>query len=1112
MKRFAICIVSSLLCLVSCYEAEQTPDLEESCRYVRVGMNISQGSEDSKSVVTSEVEEFHSAILYALNPSSGRIITYDSNAGELSGTPVWISTSSEYFSWPLPENKAMDIYCIVNPPAGLEDDIQAARVTKQLLESHYFSCDGHIGLQALESSGSGLPLAGIKSVKAGEITTDDAFLSVNVSHLFAKYSFSLDLSGLGEGESLTVNKLAVNSGNTRVPYFITDFKQTDDSYLTDCDYASSSQLEQLSKGGEGNSVDIYVLENCHGTHSGAESWWTVYKDLHQSWPEISQCTFIQLSYSITGADGEINSYLSRVYLGAADMLGDFNVRRNLYKNVRIRIGRRTAETDPCFQFGQDEYYIGSGNVETVAYYSNIYTQTSRETLPDVWITTSAGLPTSDISVTGNDPSTGEVQLRASTSCIEGTDYWINGGRREAFYWPPYGSAASPFQQRRKLTIVHKNSLTFDTPAGDYYPYQQVNYLSKERYSRSIATKMAQSLIIKTIRGRVDNRFTDIGVSVVDGEYAVRVTLVPDRPGEIGFTAGYGVAKLQATSGSVTVLKPMLTAPQDNYHVDALGNPVSVTWIMTAADGTPLQNPVSEGVFSIAKKDRYGTGLAASITGHDSGQYSVSTGLRVESFAGLPGFDEDHYTFNGITVEVCGTYTYPSGYSVDKSVQITIDNPLTGYSYDGKVCEYALRQGRSAQPEYVSVNRTEYKPENLMTWPQRTFSVDLTRGGTRPCKGLEVWTDHSCNISLNAFSPGTGRISGIQENMKQWGPVYYGKRLTNIVSGEKKSFIHSVIRVYCHYNVFASFDVQEKNKVKVNWDDLGNINWNPFTILNYHFGSFRAGLKVNFNNGEYFYEMIPLLEKDISTSTRVKPVLEGFSLDTGGKQPSHGTYSAGVHNNYQCYVSGSRSYMVGYWECPSVPDRYDIDYDWMYVNGTDDHADMISWRVVAANNTPWYTVGKGGYVKNGKYITPVQKNSDGEYCFNVIPEGDNERDFTDSEGYGYQRIALFWEGKEGKVTVRSKDLHPFTSYSADLCIVNGWYDPTPYNNGLPVLANKVGMYFFPESESSNTRSGYPPYYANDWPYSLGSIHGSMEIDIFSHLEFGDLLARDRDAAR
>ena len=1121
----AIILLLTCLQLESCMEKELSPALDgnSDCRYVPVGLSIHQDGEGSKSVVSSAVEEFHGAVLYALNPATGEILRYGNNAGELSGSPVWISTQSKYFSWPLPEKTAMDIYCIVNPPEGFEDQTSTESITADVLGGKYFSCEGHVGLKALESSGLGLPLAGKITVGAGEITTDDAYLSITVGHLFAKYSFSLDLSGLEPGEKVTVNKLAVNNGNTRVPYFAEGFRQNDVSYLADSDYAYSSQLAQLSKGGgASNSVDIYVLENCHGTHEGVNSWWTVYKDLNQVWPEISKCTFIQLSYSITGKNGDISSYLSRIYLGSGDMIGDFDVRRNLYKNICIRIGRRTGDTDPFFNFGEDRYYMGPGTVKTITYDSNIYPVTSGNASPEVWITDSSGVITGDITVIRNDSSSGQADIRAGINCTPGKEYWLNGGCNASFFWPPYGSGASAFIQRRKLTIVESRTLTFDPPASDIYPYQYAEYLSRERFSPEIAAQMAESLEIKEISGNVDHRFTSVNITEVDGEYAVTVALVPDRPGTISFRAEYGEAGNTTEGNPVTVLEPVLvamseTAPQDSYHVDALGNPIAIRWKLMTQDYLQLDNPVAGGDFSISKEDPYASGLTPSVQGYGNGLFSktiVDTRVRVESFDGLIGLDEDNYTFSGITLKAKGTFTYQSGFSVSKTVSVTIDDPLSDYSYDGQTYEYALRQGWTAQSGYVSVSQPDYKLEYMLQWPQREFTVDLTRSGTRECHGLEVWTDHSGVSSLDGFAPGSGLISGIPEDLHQWGPVYYGRRLTNLVSGEKKTFVHSIIRLYCHYNVFAAIDAQEKNRVRVDWDNLADVNWSPtLMILNYEFGCFTACLKANFDKGGYVEELMSVIQKNITTDTRVKPVLPGFVLDTGGNKPAHGTYSAGFHTNYQCYAYDVRSYMMGYWNRPSAPDRYNIYYDWVYYDGVDDNADMISWRVIAVHNQPWFKAGPGGYSINGNYITPVQKNSDGEYCFNVIPSGASPSDYADSEGYGYQRISLFWEGREGKTIINSKDLHPLTSFNADLCLVNGWYDPSLYTDGLPVPANKVGMYFFPEYESVNTRDGFPAYYENDWPYALeGHPHGSMEIGLFSHLEFGDLAARDRNAAR
>ena len=158
------------------------------------------------------------------------------------------------------------------------------------------------------------------------------------------------------------------------------------------------------------------------------------------------------------------------------------------------------------------------------------------------------------------------------------------------------------------------------------------------------------------------------------------------------------------------------------------------------------------------------------------------------------------------------------------------------------------------------------------------------------------------------------------------------------------------------------------------------------------------------------------------------------------------------------------------------------------------------------------IGTGNKSVNGAFITKVQKNAAGDYCFNVLSSNANQSFYLDHEGLGYLRLCPWWEGKEGRVMVQSRDLHPNTYYNGPLCIVNGWYDPRPYANGVPRLTEKVGMYFFPESTKVNTRSGFPAYYSDDWPYPESSSRGFMEISLFSHLSFGDLYDRDEKAVK
>ncbi|MCR5408831.1 MAG: hypothetical protein K6E61_07005 [Bacteroidales bacterium] len=1111
MKRHLI--MAAVLLAAACVQ-EEAPLYEEitSSRYVNVGVSLDVEGDATKSVISSSAEAFSKAVLYAMNPSTGAILLYDSGAGDLSGTPVYTVTDSKNFSWPLPENVPMKVYCVTNPPGSFLESTHASGLTKSQLEAKMFSCTGSQQLRELGLSGGGLPMTGTLEIGAGDITSDNSSVSISVKNLFAKYRFSLDLSSLESGEKISVTKLSVMSGNTSVPYFGENYCQSSESLLSDFDYATPQQLSALAKGGENNGVDIYTLENCHGTHSGASHWWTVYKDLFPSWPEIAKCTSIQLCYSITSADGIVNSYTSRIFLGSGNMVDDFNVRRNLYKSITVKANRRTGETDPYFRFPSDTYFMAPGTEITVDYACNICEVAENDALEDIWVTDANGDPTSDIYVTWINPQNRQARVRASSGCTVGSQYWLNGGVQGDFYWPPYGTDAQEFSERRKIVLVPSRTLTFESPSTEIYPYVSVKYVSNERYSYNVALEMARTVRLTSVSDSADPSFTSVTVEPVGGEYAIQVTLVPARPGEIGFTATYGENDDVASSASVTVYEPVLKAFGDS-NIDICGTAGSIEWKLMNRNCTrQLQAPEKEGTFRVSKRDPYGTDLTLTLS--SSSETSRTYSVYLAGFGGLQGFDPENYTFSGVTVPIEASYTYPGGYSVNSVVNARIDNPLEGVSYDNRHFDYCVMQGKTEQPAFVSVNYGTYKVENMMEWPQRTFTVDLTRGGARACSGLETWTEHSGVTSLSSFAPAGGTVS-LDEDLTVWGPVYYGKKITNFRSGETVRFIHSIIRMYCHYNVFATFDVQEKNRVRIDWDDQGNINWSPtIMILNYHFGSLKARLISNLTVLPQWEAAVSVLSTDITSSTRVKPILPGYTLLTS-KNGLHGSYSSGAHDNYQLYhspyYSYERTYMLGYYDRPANY-GYDINYDWIYVDGLDDSFDYIYWRLIATCNKPWFKIVSGAHSSNGYYVTGVQKNAAGYYCFNVLNSSANQASYLDHEGLGYLRLHLWWEGKEGRVRVNSRDLHPATSYNASLCIVNGWYDPRPYSNGLPVLKEKVGTYFFPESSSTNTRSGYPPYYSDDWPFEDCTSFGSMEISSGSHLSFGDLYSRDANAPR
>ena len=78
----------------------------------------------------------------------------------------------------------------------------------------------------------------------------------------------------------------------------------------------------------------------------------------------------------------------------------------------------------------------------------------------------------------------------------------------------------------------------------------------------------------------------------------------------------------------------------------------------------------------------------------------------------------------------------------------------------------------------------------------------------------------------------------------------------------------------------------------------------------------------------------------------------------------------------------------------------------------------------------------------------------------------------------------------------------------LTLANGWWDPDVYTDGIPLLFNKVGMYFFPDTPEDTKRAGMYPYYPGEQPW--GSDDSSeREKELYNT---GTLSGRDDDAPK
>lgn len=332
MRRFFLLPAVALGLLVTgCGLKEDIPAPQQE-RYSKVSVSLARDSygvdeqPQTRSLVSISVEDFRYAKLFAFDASSGALLTYGDSAGELAGQPIVKYTESNSFDWILPEGVDMKIYTIVN-----YGDLDLSTVaTKGDLDALTFTSSGPSALKALETNDYGLPMTGIKDVN---LSGASGTVSLTVKKLFAKYEIYFDTSAIeAEGWDVQAMHLIVENANTEVPYFTsTGFKQEDHNKLVQYDRATEEDLETIQDGGEGNSVVLYILENCQGDISGASNWNTVYQDIGPT--GLANCTYLDLAVKVVRENGEWQNLGYQIYLGRTDMKSNFDVERNLHKTI-----------------------------------------------------------------------------------------------------------------------------------------------------------------------------------------------------------------------------------------------------------------------------------------------------------------------------------------------------------------------------------------------------------------------------------------------------------------------------------------------------------------------------------------------------------------------------------------------------------------------------------------------------------------------------------------------------------------------------------------------------------------------------------------------------------
>lgn len=570
IKSFLLMMGWAVFGLAGCRQ-EQAEDPAETVSYREVTVTLDNPAEETgtRSLVSIDIEDFQKAALFAFNPQTGTLLTYGENAGVDAGLPVVVETTKQRFNWTLPTRTEMDIYAIVNygdldlAPffrAGLrESDLEALR----------FRSTGPSELKRLETSGAGMPMAGTE--KGINLSSAGQGLTVHVKKLYAKFNIWFDLSRIeAEHWHVQAMHMIVENANTEVPYFTENFRQEDPAKLVEYDRATEKDLNEIQQGGNGHAVTLYMLENCQGIREGAESWKTVYKDL--GFEAVRNCTYIDLSVKVQRSSGEYQDLGYAIYLGTSDMRSDFDIRRNLFKTVKIVL---PGPEDPVpasrfFKFsGTESPTVTPG--ETIDLY--FVTNLEREDIT-VSFAPEGCLSLQEVTWQADDDgiATGAVRLLAATDLQEGETCVVTAG-----------SALKQATDQRTVTASWPTVLEVDRSAAPAY--------------------VAQAGYLRVLPGK--------GVIRVDAELKAGSESVLElrQAGEDGSSLNIGLAGLSVGTGTVIlhhfnaqgvetgsqevdipILAPLLQFGFDRYELQPDGTPQDGMLMYRRTDGGPFSGP------------------------------------------------------------------------------------------------------------------------------------------------------------------------------------------------------------------------------------------------------------------------------------------------------------------------------------------------------------------------------------------------------------------------------------------------------------------------------------------------------------------------------------------
>ena len=352
MKKTQLPLCLALLSALGCMEIEKDiyPFPEPGSGtggLVNVHVGFSSGkpeSQDTKSVVSSEVEKFRDAYLFAFRSSGA-----DSGKPCMSeGSPVATTTDSKTFDWALPAGEPIEVMAVVNAAGSVRETLDRwARgqdaFSRDDLLSLSFSCGSASDLIALEDNEDNMPMSGAVSVT---LDAETPSLNIPLRRLFAKFDISLDVSGWADdGWTVTAARVAGARSNTEVPYFYTGtgagFKQTDPLKFASVDASTDEDLDNLNfrdAGGRSKAVAFYFLENCQEVSSSASAWSKVALELGSG---VNNCSYLKVSVGATKPGFGERRFGYRIYLDSTEgsaMKTGFNIIRNTYRSIVLRLG------------------------------------------------------------------------------------------------------------------------------------------------------------------------------------------------------------------------------------------------------------------------------------------------------------------------------------------------------------------------------------------------------------------------------------------------------------------------------------------------------------------------------------------------------------------------------------------------------------------------------------------------------------------------------------------------------------------------------------------------------------------------------------------------------